>query len=336
MLKTAERPKSEQPREPEADRKGRKASKETRRLQLIEDLCAGLGYAHKHKLVHRDIKPANLIIDSSTGGLKILDFGVVRRLGSASTVGVPVGTFCYMSPEQTKGAANLDHRSDIFAVGLVFYELMTGKKAFPPGKSIGDLVAGTWVVQTARGKLGVDLAAARSERQRRVFSEAALDLYGVYELQTLEDVLRQNRPDAVATVAGTIRRKADIADDGDDYGFLSDYYAALCARLERGMMLGEFHSMNDSPGLRNPEFRPLRSPVPMLAIRLMVESDLPFMTRDQYTYEERAAFLRSYLYRLGSSLKPARFNEALEKLIVAEVAMRAMAADASVEAEVPA
>ena len=113
----------------------------SRKLQLIEDLCAGLGYAHKHKLVHRDIKPANLIIDGSTGSLKILDFGVVRRLGSASTVGVPVGTFCYMSPEQTKGAATLDHRSDIFAVGLVFYELLSGKKAFPPGKSIGDLVA---------------------------------------------------------------------------------------------------------------------------------------------------------------------------------------------------
>ena len=91
--------------------------------------------------MHRDIKPANLIIDGSTRSLKILDFGVVRRLGSASTVGVPVGTFCYMSPEQTKGAATLDHRSDIFAVGLVFYELMTGKKAYPPGKSIGDLVA---------------------------------------------------------------------------------------------------------------------------------------------------------------------------------------------------
>ena len=113
----------------------------SRRLQLIEDLCAGLGYAHRHKLVHRDIKPANLIIDSSTGSLKILDFGVVRRIGSASTVGVPVGTFCYMSPEQTKGAATLDHRSDIFAVGVVFYELMSGRKAFPPGKSIGDLVA---------------------------------------------------------------------------------------------------------------------------------------------------------------------------------------------------
>lgn len=120
---------------------GQEMLSRSRRLRLIEDLCAGLGYAHRHKLVHRDIKPANLIIDGSTGSLKILDFGVVRRLGSASTVGVPVGTFCYMSPEQTKGAASLDHRSDIFAVGLVFYELMSFRKAFPPGKSIGDLVA---------------------------------------------------------------------------------------------------------------------------------------------------------------------------------------------------
>ena len=113
----------------------------SRALQFIEDLCAGLGYAHRHKLVHRDIKPANLIIASTTGSLKILDFGVVRRIGSKSTIGVPVGTFCYMSPEQTRGDAALDHRSDIFAVGVVFYELMSGRKAFPPSKSITDLVA---------------------------------------------------------------------------------------------------------------------------------------------------------------------------------------------------
>lgn len=97
--------------------------------------------------------------------------------------------------------------------------------------------------------------------------------------------------------------------------------------VDQGMMLGEFHAMNESPGLRNPDFRPLRSPVPMLAIRLMVESDLPFMTRDLYSPQERAAFLRSYLYRLGGSLKPSKFNEALEKLIVAEVEMRTVSAD---------
>lgn len=103
---------------------------------------------------------------------------------------------------------------------------------------VGDLVAGTWVVNNARAKLDVDLAAQTTQRPRRVFSDAALDVYGVYELQTLEDVLRKNREEAVVTVAALIRRKAGLPDDGDDYGFLSDYYAALCARLERGMMLG--------------------------------------------------------------------------------------------------
>jgi hypothetical protein len=75
-------------------------------------------------------------------------------------------------------------------------------------------------------------------KARRTFSEAALGLYGIYELQTLEEVLRNEQPDAVATVARTIRTKAGIADDGDDYGFLSDYYAALCVRLERQLLVG--------------------------------------------------------------------------------------------------
>ena len=103
---------------------------------------------------------------------------------------------------------------------------------------VGDLIAGTWVVRTVSGTLGHDLVAGK-ESARRTFSDAALSLYGVYELQTLEDVLRGGRNDAIATVAWTIRNKAGIADDGDDFGFLSDYYAALCARLERGLMLGK-------------------------------------------------------------------------------------------------
>lgn len=105
---------------------------------------------------------------------------------------------------------------------------------------VGDLLAGTWVVHRPRVELGHDLAAsaAQAQRPRRVFTEAQLDLYGIYELQTLEEVLRNAQSDAIVTVAATIRHKAGIDDDGDDYGFLSDYYAALCARLERGMMVG--------------------------------------------------------------------------------------------------
>ncbi len=103
---------------------------------------------------------------------------------------------------------------------------------------VGDLLAGTWVVNNVRAKLGADLVAARAEQPRRIFTDAALDLYGIYELQTLENVLRAGQEEAIVTVAATIRRKAGLPDDGDDYAFLSDYYAALCARLERGMLVG--------------------------------------------------------------------------------------------------
>ena len=100
-----------------------------RRLKLLEELCDGLAYAHRAGLVHRDVKPANLMVDAE-GILKILDFGIVRIEESGMTqAGVLVGTVNYMSPEQVLGTG-VDHRSDIFAVGLVAYELLTGRQAF--------------------------------------------------------------------------------------------------------------------------------------------------------------------------------------------------------------
>src|SRR3954447_3450441 len=102
---------------------------------------------------------------------------------------------------------------------------------------VGDLVAGTWVVRAGKSKLSADLVGI-ADQQRRTFPEAALKLYGIYELQTLEEVLRNENPEAITTVARTIRWKAGLPDDGDDYSFLSDYYAALCARLEAGLMVG--------------------------------------------------------------------------------------------------
>lgn len=89
--------------------------------------------------------------------------------------------------------------------------------------------------------------------------------------------------------------------------------------VAKGLMLGEFHANNESPGLRNPDFRPLRSPIPMLAIRYMVDSDLPFLMRADYSAEERATFLRAYITRLAGELSPAKFTEALEAMIEAEV-----------------
>jgi serine/threonine-protein kinase len=103
-----------------------------RRLQLLLELCAGLGYAHRLGVVHRDIKPANLMI-TGAGILKILDFGLARlthdTTAGLTQSGALLGTPNYMSPEQVEGRP-IDQRTDIFSVGLVLYELLTYKKAY--------------------------------------------------------------------------------------------------------------------------------------------------------------------------------------------------------------
>ena len=105
-------------------------------LHWMEGLCAGLYYAHRRGIVHRDIKPANLVIDDENR-LKILDFGIARGHAPGMTqAGMLIGTPNYMSPEQIAGKP-IDHRSDTFAVGAVFYEVLTGKQAFP-----GDIRSG--------------------------------------------------------------------------------------------------------------------------------------------------------------------------------------------------
>lgn len=109
---------------------------------------------------------------------------------------------------------------------------------------VGDLVAGTWVVEVRKTAVSYDLVGAE-RRIRRQFPEEALTAYGIYELQRLEHVLRAEQPVAIATVAHTIRDKFGIADDGDDYGFLADFYAELCARLEQGLLFGQRRETKD-------------------------------------------------------------------------------------------
>jgi serine/threonine protein kinase len=101
-----------------------------RKLDLMSQLCAGLGSAHNASIYHRDIKPGNIFVRGD-GILKILDFGVARLASSSMTAaGFIVGTPDYMSPEQARGE-NIDGRSDIFSLGGVFYFMLTGRKPFP-------------------------------------------------------------------------------------------------------------------------------------------------------------------------------------------------------------
>ena len=98
------------------------------KLRWLEELCAGAGYAHRMSVVHRDIKPANLIIARS-GQLKILDFGIARMMGNTSNTTSGIGTPAYMAPEQITGES-VDHRADLFAIGVVCYELLSCREAF--------------------------------------------------------------------------------------------------------------------------------------------------------------------------------------------------------------
>jgi len=105
-----------------------------RRINLIVQIGEGLHYAHERGVIHRDIKPENVMV-LADGTVKITDFGIARSETTDETKpGVVLGSVGYMAPEQIKGQP-VDRRADIFALGIVAYELLTGRRAFP-GESI--------------------------------------------------------------------------------------------------------------------------------------------------------------------------------------------------------
>jgi tRNA A-37 threonylcarbamoyl transferase component Bud32 len=98
-------------------------------IDVTAQVCDALAYAHGHGIVHRDIKPANIMI-LKNGLVKVTDFGIARATASSKTrTGVIKGTPYYMSPEQISGM-KVDGRSDIFSLGIVFYQLLTGELPF--------------------------------------------------------------------------------------------------------------------------------------------------------------------------------------------------------------
>jgi serine/threonine-protein kinase len=98
-------------------------------LEIGAQIAGALEYAHLHDVVHRDIKPANIML-AKNGKIKVADFGVARVISSSRTeTGIVLGTPSYMSPEQVAGK-KVDGRSDLFSLGVVLYELLSGEKPF--------------------------------------------------------------------------------------------------------------------------------------------------------------------------------------------------------------
>jgi non-specific serine/threonine protein kinase/serine/threonine-protein kinase len=159
------------------------------RLELVARICDAVEHAHQKGIVHRDLKPGNILVDES-GQPKILDFGVARATDSDvqatmhTQVGAIVGTLPYMSPEQVGGdPTEMDTRSDVYALGVILFELLSGKlpydldkKTLPEAVRVireEDPTRLTMVSRTFRGDVETIAAKALSKERERRYQSAA-------------------------------------------------------------------------------------------------------------------------------------------------------------------
>ena len=179
---------------------------------------------------------AGLRVVARSGERLTADRVIARNLMREIEFYLPISFLSYDAADGSAGA--LTALAGLAWTGLfLFFPLFNRDRM-----RVGDLLAGTWVIAAPRKKLAVDLLDSDGPRDRYNFTDAQLDVYGVFELQTLERVLRDGQFEAVATVAYTIRNKINASGEqlhGDDYSFLLAYYDAVRARMERGLLFGK-------------------------------------------------------------------------------------------------
>jgi tRNA A-37 threonylcarbamoyl transferase component Bud32 len=135
-------------------------------LLLVPRICEALQFAHDHGVLHRDIKPENILLDT-TGMPKLADFGIAKFAGETSVAtgltvtGAALGTAAYMAPEQVEKPATVDHRADIYSLGVVLYEMLTGELP------LGRFAAPSEKSSVNRGVDEVVMRALEKERERR-------------------------------------------------------------------------------------------------------------------------------------------------------------------------
>jgi hypothetical protein len=158
------------------------------RLELMAKICDAVQHAHQRGLIHRDLKPANILVEES-GQPRILDFGVARLTDSdahatrQTDIGQLIGTLAYMSPEQVLGdPGEIDTRSDVYALGVILYELLAGQKPYEIGRQLPEVVRTireeeptslSSVNRTCRGDIETIVGKALEKDKTRRYASAA-------------------------------------------------------------------------------------------------------------------------------------------------------------------
>ncbi len=188
-----------------------------RGLFLLTQICEGLAAAHEKGIIHRDLKPSNImVVRHPTSGVevvKIVDFGIAKLQSAqpsanATSTGMIIGTPAYMSPEQAAGrVGEIDARSDLYSLGLVAYELLTGHHPFE-GKPVGELIVAqitetpkpaSSIAPMPRRLDGVIARLLKKKREERYTSAGTV----AFELRAVLDAVRAGVPDSPAPGAET-------------------------------------------------------------------------------------------------------------------------------------
>jgi serine/threonine-protein kinase len=137
--------------------------------RVLRNVADALAYAHSQKVIHRDIKPDNILLDAASGRPMVTDFGIARAISEGAdtrltATGIAIGTPAYMSPEQSAGDKEIDGRSDLYSLGVVAYQMLTGELPFiassTPAMLVKHLSERPTPVQVKRAGVPADLAAA--------------------------------------------------------------------------------------------------------------------------------------------------------------------------------